>query len=231
MLKQLSCGTCHIIMERTVMKSKFGTFCMVLGAALVLGALALFCMNQKEAKEAAASVEEILPKLVDAIENPNDAGGDENELESEAETEHVYPNPYDMTMTEKMIDGYAYIGYLTLPKLGLELPVMASWDYTRLRIAPCRYTGSTKSDDLVIMAHNYASHFGGLSSLSAGDAVYFTDMDGYTSQYLVVALDVLSPTAVEEMTDGGYDLTLFTCTYGGKSRVTVRCEQVTANGQ
>jgi hypothetical protein len=25
------------------------------------------------------------------------------------------------------------------------------------------------------------------------------------------------------MTDGEYDLTLFTCTYGGKSRVTVRC--------
>lgn len=216
------------------MRNKLGTFCITLGAVLVLGALALFCMNQKEARDAASSVEKIMPQLVDAIENTPVSGTDiqgESGPERESETERVYPDPYDMTMTEKMIDGYAYIGYLTLPKLGLELPVMADWDYTRLRIAPCRYTGSTKSDDLVIMAHNYASHFGGLSGLSAGDAVYFTDMDGFTSQYMVAALDVLSPAAVEEMTAGGYDLTLFTCTYGGKSRVTVRCEQVTGNGQ
>lgn len=211
------------------MRNKLGTFCMVLGAALVLGALALFCMNQKEAKDAASSVEKIMPELVDAIKNPQTGNADdkkESATERESETEQVYPNPYDATMTEKTIDGYAYIGYLTLPKLGLELPVMADWDYTRLRIAPCRYTGSTKSDDLVIMAHNYASHFGGLSTLSEGDSVYFTDMDGITGSYQVTALDVLNSTAVEEMTAGGYDLTLFTCTYGGKSRVTVRCGRI-----
>lgn len=211
------------------MRTKLGTFCMILGAVFVLGALALFCMNQKEAKDAAASVEKIMPQLVDEIGNTplseTDIQG-ESRLERESETEQVYPNPYDMTMKEKMIDGYAYIGYLTLPKLGLELPVMADWDYTRLRIAPCRYTGSTRSDDLVIMAHNYVSHFGGLSALSEGDSVYFTDMDGITGSYQVTALDVLNPTAVEEMTAGGYDLTLFTCTYGGKSRVTVWCERV-----
>lgn len=36
-------------------------------------------------------------------------------------------------------------------------------------------------------------------------------------------VDVLAPEAVEEMKDAGNDLTLFTCTYGGASRVTVRC--------
>ena len=28
------------------------------------------------------------------------------------------------------------------------------------------------------------------------------------------------------MTAGDFDLTLFTCTYGGKSRVTLRCDRV-----
>ena len=37
------------------------------------------------------------------------------------------------------------------------------------------------------------------------------------------------PTSVQEMTDGDWDLTLFTCTVGGKSRVTVRC--VLAEGE
>lgn len=108
----------------------------------------------------------------------------------------------DLPMTEVEIDGYGYIGYLSLPTLNLELPVMAEWDYDRLAIAPCRYVGSTKSDDLVIAAHNFAQHFGKLSSLSPGDLVYFVDMDGVLSAYEVVELDVLAPTAIEEMVSG-----------------------------
>lgn len=123
------------------------------------------------------------------------------------------------------IDGYGYVGYLTIPALGLELPVMAEWDYARLRLAPCRYSGSTKTGDLVIAAHNYARHFGSLQTLLAGDEVRFTDMDGVVTVYEVAAVEILQPTAVEEMTAGEYDLTLFTCTYGGQSRVTVRCDR------
>ena len=54
----------------------------------------------------------------------------------------------------------------------------------------------------------------------------FTDMDAQTIYYEVVALDVLGPYDVEEMTSGEYDLTLFTCNYSGKARVTVRCDRM-----
>ena len=50
-------------------------------------------------------------------------------------------------------------------------------------------------------------------------------MDGVVTNYEVVGLDVLVPTAVEEMTAGDFDLTLFTCTYGGQSRVAVYCDR------
>ena len=49
-------------------------------------------------------------------------------------------------------------------------------------------------------------------------------MDGNVFRYEVVELETLMPTAIEEMTSGDWDLTLFTCTIGGGSRVTVRCE-------
>jgi len=62
--------------------------------------------------------------------------------------------------------------------------------------------------------------------LRTGDVITFTDMNGVTVRYEVVALDILQPTAVEEMTSGEFDLTLFTCTYGGKTRVTVRCDRI-----
>lgn len=68
------------------------------------------------------------------------------------------------------------------------------------------------------MAHNYASHFGRIDELQPGDTVCFTDMAGISTWYQVTVRDLLPPTAVEEMTSGGSDLTLFTCTYGGRTR-------------
>jgi sortase A len=78
---------------------------------------------------------------------------------------------------------------------------------------------------MVVMAHNYDCHFGPISGLQIGDSVLFVDMDGRTIPYQVVGKDVLPPTAVDEMTSGEFDLTLFTCTYGGASRVTVYCNR------
>lgn len=123
------------------------------------------------------------------------------------------------------IDGYGYIGYLSIPTLNLELPVMSEWDYTRLKTAPCLYYGSVKTDNMVIAAHNYTRHFGRLSSLEIGDTVQFTDMKGKVYIYEVGDIEILPPTATEEMIVSDWDLTLYTCTYGGESRVTVRCER------
>lgn len=195
------------------MRDKIGSICMAAGAVLVLAALALFLWNWEEARRAGESADSVLSVLEDQIQDRSD-----------------FSDPYDTTMTELEIDGYSYIGVLTVPSLNLELPIMSEWDYKRLKISPCRYTGSVKTNDLVIAAHNYDRHFGRLSKLSEGDAVSFMDMDGVVTCYEVAAMDILEPTAVEEMTSGDYDLTLFTCTYGGKSRVTIRCERVSTAG-
>ena len=193
-------------MGNRAMRRKIGTLCMILGAVLVLAALSLFLWNRWEDGRAGASVDEILPQIEAAVE--------------EGKTD---PDSTSDDMTERMIDGYSYIGVLTIPSLGLELPVMSDWSYPQLRIAPCRYSGSVATGDLVIAAHNYSRHFGPIKNLTAGDKVYFADLNGAVTAYEVVEVDILNPTAIEEMTDSGFDLTLFTCTYGGKSRVTVRC--------
>ena len=94
-----------------------------------------------------------------------------------------------------------------------------------MKVAPCRYEGSAYTDDLILAAHNYPAHFGNLKTLHPGDQVSFTDVDGNQFQYQVVELETLQPTAIQEMEAGEWDLTLFTCTLGGQSRVTVRCER------
>lgn len=132
----------------------------------------------------------------------------------------------EVPMTAVTIDGYDYIGFLSIRSLGLELPVMNDWTEEQLQLSPCRYSGSVEADDLVIMAHNYAKHFARLKDVRTGDAITFTDMNGNTTEYEVEALDILAAGDVEEMKAGEYDLSLFTCNYSGDKRITVRCDRV-----
>ena len=197
------------------MRAKIGILCILLGIGLMAGSLALYLNNETEAIQADQAAQEMLPLVVEEIRRA--------EEEETRPPEFFYPTSVEMT--EKEIDGHSYIGVLTIPILELELPVMADWSYPKLKIAPCRYTGTVRGEDLVLMAHNYKRHFGRLSDLTVGDLLIFTDMDGVGTEYRVVGKDILPPTAVEEMTSGDYDLTLFTCTYGGQSRVTVYCDR------
>lgn len=132
----------------------------------------------------------------------------------------------DMEMPVKTVDGVDYIGVIAVPSLSLELPVASEWSYERLKTSPCHYSGSVYSGDMVLCAHNYSSHFGQIKTLKPGDAVVFTDVDGNVYNYEVAELETLQPAAVDEMKSGEWDLTLFTCTIGGQTRVTVRCDRV-----
>ncbi len=146
-------------------------------------------------------------------------------LEKMAEQDPV-SEPEDMTDCDSSItiDGDAYIGVLRIPSLKLELPVMAKWSYEGLRIAPGRYSGCVWTADLVLAAHNYERHFGGLRTLKPGDDVSFTTVLGQSFSYKVALTETLAPDEEEKMTAGDWPLTLFTCTPGGQSRVTVRCD-------
>lgn len=194
---------------------------MVLGSVLILSALGLFLHNVQIQNQAADASNALMPQLVDKMQH-------RQETEPTEETGANLPQPQMKQMPVVQIDGYDYIGFVGIPALQLELPIMADWSYPQLQISPCRFSGDMYTSDLVVMAHNYAGHFGGLQDLRAGDIVTVTDMDGTTVEYEVMALDILEPSAVEEMISGDYDLTLFTCTYGGKTRVTVRCDRTSA---
>lgn len=142
------------------------------------------------------------------------------------EQEPLYRQNPEMEMPVETVDGYDYIGTLELPALSLKFPVMSQWDYDRLQLAPCRYTGSVYQNNLVICAHNYVGHFLNIKSLQAGDIVIFTDVTGNIFRYQVIEMEILQPDMTEQMASGDWDLTFFTCTVGGASRITVRCELI-----
>jgi len=193
---------------------------MAAGAVLITAALCLFLYNQNQQRQAEERAAQVIPQVVEVIQERKQT------LQDALPTAPTIPEkttPEEMSVVE--IDGNPYIGFLGIPALELELPVMAEWSYPQLQIAPCRYTGDLYQDDLVLMAHNYEKHFGQLSKLRIGDTITFTTMDAETIPYEVVALEVLNPYAIADMTSGDFALTLFTCTYGGENRVTIRCDR------
>ena len=196
---------------------KKGTWLMTGGLLLIAAALFLTCFNLWDERRATNSAGEALREL-EAV-RPEEAEATEP---GEAEIPAYLLDP-GREMPAVAVDGGRYIGVLEVPSLGLELPVMETWSYPNLRVAPCRYSGSAYQDDMIVAAHNYKTHFGQLKELRPGDEVRFTDTEGNVCRYAVEELETLGKYDVEEMTSGDWDLTLFTCTYGGQSRVTVRC--------
>lgn len=206
-----------------------GTVSIALGLALLLGALGLTAYNfydarraEESAAHAAAQLEAVLPQT---SVSSSASGLQTPQTGSFAQEEMIPDYLLDPTraMPVAQIDNVGYIGVLRIPAISLELPVIEDWDTARLKLAPCRYVGSAYQNGFVIAGHNYKRHFGALKELCEGDSVTFTDMDGNVFSYVVSQIEILAPTAIDEMIEGDWPLTLFTCTLGGRSRVTVRC--------
>lgn len=226
-----------------------GRVLTIIGALLIAAAIALSVYNLWTAHRAAASSYETL-RSIDL---------------SNALTPQWYT---ERDMPVVTVDGVDYIGVLTIPDLDLQLPVAADWSYDQLLSSPCRYTGNYFMNDMVVCAHNYQAHFGGLISCDLGLDVYFQSVEGYVFKYKVSDRKTIQPESVLEMiinrnnfekylesdlggadsadntdiqgevisTDDGdtlsreeseeWDLTLYTCNWGGRTRCAVRCTRV-----
>lgn len=205
---------------------------IISGIILIAAGCALTAYNVSEDYKASSASADVLSKMDEQRQAMSSIIVEETTDSSEylpdvfeSEPDESYIDP-DTPMATVEVDGYLYIGTLVLPPLEIELPVADDWDYTRMNISPCRYSGSYYSNDLVICAHNYSSHFRDIGSLQVGDDVIFIDVLGNEMHYKVGLVETLGATAVEEMTSSDWDLSLFTCNYSGMARVTVRCERV-----
>ena len=200
------------------MRKGFGICCIILGICCLLSSLGLLLYNRWEEENAQNASQQILLDVREEIQDntSKENGGEKSDWAGAA------------AMPAAQVDGYDCIGVLSIPVLNLELPVLSDWSYAKLKVAPCHYFGSCYEENFVIAAHNYPSHFGRLSELQPKDLILFTDISGSVYGYEVVLLETLPANATEEMITSGFDLSLYTCTPGGASRVTVRCRAVSA---
>ena len=204
------------------------------GILCILAGLLLFVRNLGEDREAGIEASDSLQVLADELreeekgtQQPFCVDGGRNIPGTGKETQQAVLSFYkDMEMPAKRVEGRRYIGILEIGALRLKLPVLDTFSYRNIKVAPARFFGSVYDDNLILLAHNYQSHFGKLHLLQAGDEVSFTDMDGNRFRYTVAQVEVIGGMERDKLAEGDFDLCLFTCTLGGKNRVVVRCRRV-----
>lgn len=219
---------------------KKGSILIAMGLLLLAAALLLTAYNIWDGKRADAAAQSavqelrtlipgvILPEAELPAETESTVETEETALaEMEEAEEPTAPETLghrDMPTVE--LNGYQYIGMLEVPSLELTLPVMEEWDYDRLNISPCRFSGNVYDDDMVICGHNYPHHFQPLKYVPIGTQIRFTDADGNDFYYAVTSIETIGPNDVQAMTTGDWDLTLFTCNTSGQTRCTIRCARL-----
>ncbi len=197
------------------MRHKIGNTLIGIGVFLILIATSLYLFNIFHEYEAGKNVKKYLPELKKQIESNNtQCSGNDNSSDG---SETV------------LIDGMRFLGILSVPSKELELPILADYSYDMLDTAPCRYSGSYDTNDMVIGGHNYSRHFSKLRSIKQGAEINFTSNDGTVYKYRVLRVEILEPTQIynliNKMETNDWDLTLFTCTMSGETRCVIRCER------
>ena len=222
---------------------KKGSVSIAMGLLLLAAALLLTLYNLWDARRADIAAQEAVRELKTLISTPTEPAAEPTEGEDPApETEPATQQtesetqpaplsapaaiPESREMPTLELNGYRYIGYLDVASLELSLPVMEQWDYDRLQISPCRFSGNLYDDDMVLCSHNYAQHFQALKYAPIGTELTFTDAEGRVFRYAVASFETLGPHDVALLVSGEWDLTLFTCNTSGQTRCVIRCDRI-----
>lgn len=201
-------------------KQKRGALLVLMGLSMVFAAMFLHILEQRQDRQAGENAAVLLRQL------------ELSRMSVPAAPEMVHPEEAASevgAMPEKEYLGYAMIGTLRIPSLGMELPILRDWSYELLNVAPCRYSGSAPEENMILMGHNYKSHFTPLHNIAVGAEVTFEDVNGFLYRYCVEEITYLHKTEGEALPSDD-PLTLFTCTSGGQNRIVVRCSTAEQNG-
>ncbi len=161
-------------------------------------------------------------------------GGNENQ---EVNLSHLLSPGETSSIVEAVApDGKSYYteAILKIPKLGIEYPVLSDTSEELLKISLNRLHGPKPNQEgnYVIVGHNYKNGkmFGKLPGIAMDDICELTNLARKTTvTYKVYTRYVVEPDDVSctsQLTDGKKEITLITCTNGGKQRLVVKAVEI-----
>lgn len=192
------------------MKRKIrGIILIVLGLEFVLFGAVFLNYYERQASEAAQNAQILLNEI--------------NREMHQNRIENIVVESPEKQMPQVLLKGYPVIGILKAENTDIELPVIDNWNYDRLKVSPCRFSGSLEGKDLVLIGHNYEGHLKNLDQLKSGDGVTFVDASGKEHFFEVEKTAILAPEQVDKLISKEHALTVVTCTPTGKSRFAIYC--------
>lgn len=166
--------------------------CALLGVCLLASAVLLPFGWQWRIQTSAQKMEECVRTIRTLIPEPESAAPEARR---------------DNTMATLSLDGTDYVGILEIPRYGSALPVCGDWG--RVSAHPCLFSGSVYDSTLCIGATTQKGQYDFYRQISAGDPVYFTDMEGNRFTYTVTDIRYEKHADQTALQRKEADLTLF----------------------
>ena len=136
------------------------------------------------------------------------------------------------TKTYTAPDGKTYgsIGFVRIPKIGVDYPILEDSTDELLKVSVCKFHGCNPNEvgNLCIVGHNYrnSKFFSKVLTLEIGDVVEIEDLSKRTLQYEIYDIHTVDPSDrkdTTQYTNGKKEVTLITCTNDSKQRYIVKC--------
>ena len=124
-------------------------------------------------------------------------------------------------MANLSVDGVNFLGLLEMPRFGSVTPVCADWG--KIRQFPCRLSGSIYDGTMQIGATSQQGQYDFYREISAGDRVYFTDMEGNRYSYTVTDIRYEQHADQAALQRKEADMTLFIQNLYGFEYIVIFC--------
>ena len=224
------------------MKKHSGTILLVLiffvGLAVMLYPTISDYINQRNQTRVVNSYAQQVDGLSDADYTAYFDAADVFNQEIAADPDALYhADRFSTYSTTLDVTGTGIMGYITIPRIGVELPIYHGTSDAVLQVAAGHLEGTSlpvggESTHAVISAHRglpSAKLFTNLDQLEVGDTFTITVLDRVLT-YEVDQISIVLPTETDNLkvTEGKYYVTLMTCTpYGINShRLLVRGRRI-----
>ena len=159
---------------------------------------------------------------------------DKNNRDIPSNIENLIKNNNDSNFEiNEEIKGYKVIGIINIPKINLKYPILETTNAEALNISITKFWGNKVNEigNITLAGHNNLSGimFGKIKKLKDGDLIELTDKQGVTIKYQVFKTYVIDPNDIscilpeDEKTR---EVTLITCTTGGKNRFIVKAREI-----
>ena len=127
---------------------------------------------------------------------------------------------------------YSIIGIINIPKINVRYPIISETSDALLKVSACKFWGPNANEigNLCVVGHNYknSKFFSKVPTLTIGDIVTITDLNGVTVEYEVYDMYTVDPAdtkCTSQLTQGKREVTVITCTDDTKQRVVVKCTE------